>query len=285
MDQIIHMTATYSNALLVAILPYVSDVAKKLNLPIEQPVTLSQVKRFNPSPYKEFIGGGLGLTNHYWFAFSFGCVDMFRSPDNWFTEQDIVNLERYVGKDNMTTNEAIELARRSFRSLGYKPEDFQADGPPTEFQGPVESKKLGHIPFCRVEWNSPEPSNLEERHRSHNIKFDIDMQRKQVVEMSLIGRKFWRPSPNIDVETELESEYRRRVKTEGLVHTNEPQAILPLDSGPKLEPGSFNGTHAKMFTRTNAPQHFPGHAVSPVPAVTADVPSSPPVGASNALRP
>jgi hypothetical protein len=273
MMEIIHMTAAYSNALLVAVIPHVTDIARKLDLPIELPVTTNQVRRFNPSPDRFFVGAGLGLTNHYWFSFSFGAVEMFRSPDNWFTEQDIVNLERYVGKDNMTTNEAIELARGSFRKLGYKPEEFKVDGPPTRFEGPPELKRLGHVPYCRVEWNSPESIIPEVFHRSHNIRFDIDMQRKQVVGMNLSGRPFWQPNPKIDVPTELESDYRKRMKKENpnwRPPTSQSQTSYPSDNGAKAAPMEFKGTGPKMFIRTNAAQRLPGHAGSPAPMTVAD---------------
>ena len=227
MLQLIHMTATYSNALLVAILPHVSDCAKQLDLPIPLPVTANQVSHFGASPYKDFIAGGVWLTNHYWFAFENGYVGGFRSPDDWFTMADEYwdHLERYVGKDNMTTNEAIQLARDSFRKLGYPPEDFHVDGLPTKVEGPYDNKKLGHIPHCRVEWNSPEATNQEEFNRSYHIQFDIDLQLKQVVGMSLSSKKFSRPNPQIDVVPELESDYRKRIHD----HTNVP--VLNLNTG------------------------------------------------------
>src|SRR5882724_7496742 len=124
---LIHITAAYSNAVLVAILPHVSDCAKQLDLPIAQPITVQQVARFNTMPYPDFVGGGLWLTNGYTFVFEWGYVNGFHSPNDWFSEQDIVNLERYAGKDNMTTNEAIELARSSLTKLGYKPADFHVN--------------------------------------------------------------------------------------------------------------------------------------------------------------
>ena len=227
MLQLIHMTATYSNALLVAILPHVTDCAKQLDLPIPQPITANQVIRFGASPYKDSIAGGIWLTNHYWFVFENGYVGGFRSPDDWFTMADEYwdHLERYVGKDNMTTNEAVELARHAFRNLGYQPEEFHVDGLPTKVEGPYDNKKLGHIPHCRVEWNSPEATSQEEFNRSYHIQFDIDMQLKQVVGMSLSSKKFFRPDPKIDVVPELESDYRKRIQS----HTNVP--ILNLNTG------------------------------------------------------
>jgi hypothetical protein len=269
MFELIHMTSAYSNAVLVAILPHVSDVARKLDLPVDLPVTTNQVRRFNPLPRKDLVGGGLGLTNRYWFVFEFGAVEGFRSPDNWFAEQDIVNLERYVGKDNMTTNEAIELARDSLRKLGYDPKEFHADHLPTSFEGPCDTRN-GHIPFCRIEWSSPEARSQAEHEKGYRIQFDIDMQRKQVVGMDLAGRPFWRPPPKIDVEVELETDYRKRMKKENpnwRPATSQPQASNPPDNSAKAAPMQFKGTGSKMFVRTNAPPRLPSHA-GPLPSAT-----------------
>ena len=237
---------------------------------------------------KVFVGGGLGLTNRYWFVFQFGYVSSFRSDaNNWFTEQDIVNLERYVGKDNMTTNEAIELARDSFRKLGYKPEDYQMDGPPTNLEGPIDATKLGHIPFCRIEWNSPEPTNLRERDLSHRIRFDVDMQRKQVVGMSLWSTNFWRPNPQLDVETELESDYRKRMRKENPGWVPFPRVIesesnLPSDDVLKSKPEGFKGSHSKMFVRTNAPPQFSEHTGVSSPISIINVSANPPAATTKA---
>ncbi|HEY5297556.1 MAG TPA: hypothetical protein VIK59_06505 [Verrucomicrobiae bacterium] len=210
---LIHVTVAYSNAVLVAILPHISDCAKKLDLPIPAPVTASQVAHFNISPWEGEIGGGLWLTNHYFFSFTSGYVSSFRSPTNWFNNtydnwDDLEYFKRYRGRDNMTTNEAIELARDSFRKLGYKPEEFQADGPPTSFEGPINSKRLGHMPYCRIEWNSPNSKIRNWLGLDSYIQFDIDMQRKQIVGMNLISRRFWRSDPKITVTPDLETNYR-----------------------------------------------------------------------------
>lgn len=221
------MTAVYSNAVLVAVLPHFSDVAKKLDLPIAQPITTNQVIWLSPLHIKGRVGCGVVLTNHYWFQFTSGYVASFRSPDDWFAEQDpAANVSHYIGKDNMTTNEAIKFARNSFRKLGCKPKMFHVDASPTKLEGPFDSKKSGHVPYCRIEWESPEATTREEHDHSYKIQFDIDMQRQQVVGMVLISTNFWRPPPKLDVETELESDYQKRIS-------------------------------GKMFIRTNAPPHWP----------------------------
>ncbi len=197
---LIHVTAAYSNAVLVAILPHVSDCAKQLDLPIQQPITVVQVDHFNASRIKGEIGGGLWLTNRYWFAFSSGCVDSFRSPDDWFTNQELENLGRFVGKENMTTNEVIDFARKSITKLGYNVADCHMNGTPTSIEGPLDVNSVGHIPYCRVVWEKKDAGQ-----RSYSVKFDVDMQRKQVVGMVLLGTNFCGPDPEINVVPESDS--------------------------------------------------------------------------------
>jgi hypothetical protein len=250
---LMHVTAAYSNAVLVAVLPYVADCAKALNLPIPQLITTNQLKRYSVDPYKGHFGAGLMFTNDYWFTFENGVVTAFRCPDDWYTmaDENWEHLERYVGTDNMTTNEAIQLARDSFRKLGYKPEDFGVDGPPTTFWGPHDSKRLGHIPYCRAEWESPAlPEAMESDPQfahsymltNYSMYFDINLQTKQVVAMWRCGGRFWRPNPKIDVVLELESDYQKRNQMHMFIRTNAPphwpinqatnsKPAIPLTSG------------------------------------------------------
>jgi hypothetical protein len=243
MMELIHMTAAYSNAVLVAILPQVSDFAKKLDLPVQQPITVNQVVWSKSMPYKDMIEGAVILTNHYWFAYDWhGYVNSFRLlDDNWFYEKDpATNWLRYVGKDAITTNEAIVLARDTLRKLGYEPELLHADGPPSVFQGPVDLKNGSHIPYCEIRWESPEPKTLEEQKNRDSLEFQINLEKKTVVGMAIVSGKIKGTPPKIGVEPELESDYQKRMG-------------------------------GKMFGRTNAPPHWisnrdtNAHPASPPP--------------------
>ena len=50
---LIHITSAYSNAVLVAIMPHVNDFAKKMDLPIPLPITVSgQLKPASDGQFK-----------------------------------------------------------------------------------------------------------------------------------------------------------------------------------------------------------------------------------------
>lgn len=254
MEQLLHITATYSNALLVAILPHISDFTKKLDLPIAQPVTAEQVRRFMPNPYKGHLSGAVWLTNGYWFHFDEGgYTDGFRSPTNWFYELEyaLEHLAEYEGQTRMTTNEIVALARATLLKLGYPPEVTRADTTP-KLQGPSDLKRGGHIPYCKVTWAADrdrDPAGWSE------VEVLINTQEKSLIGLYLSftrtnRMKFGTPL-KVDVEPELGSDYRKRIR----------------------------GT---MFIRTNAPQRFPGHAVVVSPTANRNTPVSPPVSSTNA---
>jgi hypothetical protein len=228
MMELIHMTATYSNAVLVAILPHISDFAKKLDLPITQPITTEQVARFAPSPYKGRVEGALWLTNGYWFMFrSAGYVDSFRTPDDVFYDLEYVmeHLTNYMGQTRMTTNEIIALARVTLLKLGYKPDITHADGMP-EMQGPFDLKEGGHMPYCKLWW---EPVKDFDSDGYSRIQMEINTREKRVVgfylDFARTNRSKIGTPLKVDVEPELESEFRKRTGVKLFVRTNAPPRV------------------------------------------------------------
>ena len=210
---LLHITAAYSNAVLLAVLPHVSDTARILNLPVQQPISIEQVDHFNTSRNPDNIGGGLWLTNGYWFAFSNGRVDSFRSPNDWYSNPYFEGVDSITGNDNMTTNDAIALAQTSFSNLGFNPKTFLVNKSPTTFDSPSENKQFPHIPFCRVNWENLNTDTPENRNKSYSVKFDVDMQHKQIVGMVLLfGSNYWRANPEIEIKPEFERDYRKRIQ-------------------------------------------------------------------------
>lgn len=224
MEQLIHITAAYSNALMVAILPHVSDFSKKLDLPIVLPITQEHIMRFNPNPYKGHIDGAFWLTNGYWFVFGpHGYIDGFRSPRNAFTaEEDLVeHPTNYVGQTRMKTNEMIAFAREALLKLGYSPAVTRADTTP-EQQGPSELNGVGHIPYCRIRWHNEDSDDSYS-----DVHLDINTQDKIVVGLSILFARTNRVGIplKVDIEPELESDYRKRTKVNMFIRTNAPPHV------------------------------------------------------------
>ena len=228
MENLIHMTAAYSNAVLLLVLTNVCDFAKRLELPIAQPITINQVRECKPSPFKNYVAGALILTNGDQFTFDNGYIAGFYAysnychpPQDW-QPQDYYKATNWWGTMNMTTNEVVEFARDSLRKLSYDPKVLHADGPPTQFEGPpVLSGQI--VPCCRVEWSSRDWPDI--------VSFCIDGQRTQVLRFSLASTNAYRPTPKLDVVPELESDYRKRVQGKMFMRTNAaPRLIRPKPS-------------------------------------------------------
>ncbi len=225
-DKLIHMTVTYSNAVLMLVLTNVSDFARKLDLPIPQPVTVSQVQKFFPYPIKDYVAGVLTLTNGDRFCFDGGHINNFQAyKDANFTphefeygEQEKLDpwLASMYGPVNMTTNEMIEFARGALHKLGYDPKALHTDVPPTLFDGPYKVRG-NNVPFCLVEWRDDETGNY--------ITIDINAEKKQIARLSLSGGYFQRPNPKLNIEPELERDYRKRTQGTMFIRTNAPPRI------------------------------------------------------------
>jgi hypothetical protein len=214
----IHITPAYSNATLAVTLPYVSNFVQKAELPIGLPVTAAQVLLYNPPAYlHNGFQCSLMLTNRDWFSFVAGYISQFGSPDNWFEEKGTrTDWPLYSDKDCLTTNEAIEFARDTFRKLGHKPEDFHMDVPPTTYTNAIDVERYA---YCQIEWDSPDGTQGDEYH----MEFDINLQQKQIVGMLLMDKKFFQPDPKIDVIPELESDFKKRIMKTMDSNTNAPR--------------------------------------------------------------
>jgi hypothetical protein len=236
MEQLIHMTATYSNAVLLVVLTNVSDFAKKLELPIPQPITISQVQTFKPHPFKNYFGGVLTLTNGAWFAQDGnGCINGYHAPDDYYTSNGEdwgkFDISKYFGHINMITNELIEFARNQLRKLGYDPKNMHADGPPTHFDG-GQILWSNTIPYYDIEWKGP---RMEHPADQDMIRIGVNAEKKHLVHFLLISTNAWRPDPKLDVVPELESDYRKPIAEKMFIRSNAP-ARLPQSRPSGLNP-------------------------------------------------
>ena len=238
---LVHMTAEYSNAVLVAIMPHVSDFAAKMELPIPQPITISHVKRANALPSKCPVGAGIWLTNGYWFNFQsrgdnplLGYVFGYSAPTNAFKEHEFSekSVPRYFGTDHMTTNEAIVLARATLLKAGYEPRITHADKPPTRVDGPFDwEQPKGHVSYCEVEWSWPsaeeEPDHLLKNHNTMTVQ--INLETKSAVGMLCIfGANnppplvYFKPSIEPELEVDFQKRTRQKIFTDTDVRTQKP---------------------------------------------------------------
>jgi len=198
----IEVTANLSNALLVATLPYFSDAAEKLDLPLPLPITEKHVVDAGVTPYVtsdgEWAGFGIGVVGGYGFGFRYGYVDHFQTTNSYFALQDPDEIPRFVGPVRITRDEAIELARETLTKLGIALEKVFAEQEPRVTL--PEKTRTGIVPRYRVRWSGP---------RGEAVDMEVNADAKRV-ERFVIGfnPNLHRPWPQIGVTPVRMSRYR-----------------------------------------------------------------------------
>ncbi len=185
------MTAAYSNAVLMAVLPHVTEVTKNLDLPVLRPVQAAHVQHFVCDPRKGSVGGWVTLTNGYKFWFNDGHVDMMESPDCYFHLQDPHEVPRFYGTRCMKEGEAVEMARQTVRKLGYSPSWLKTKPTVEEPRTAIQDQPKV-VPRFRVTWQR---IALDGRKTIAEIEINTDAKRCEMY--WLLGSEFDRKQPNI----------------------------------------------------------------------------------------
>jgi hypothetical protein len=186
----IQVTAQYSNAVMVAVLPYFSDVSKKLDLPTPQPITQADVAKFSVLDFRQTTASAR-LKNGCVFNFTFGFVETYVSPRSPTYYPPIPDKIDSVPRKRMTEKEAVQLARDSVQKLGVTLEDVFADREPTVTI--YRKAATNSIPRYRIEWPGPHDSR-------HAADFIINPETREVERFNFsLLTNLRRPPPKIDV--------------------------------------------------------------------------------------
>ena len=153
MWELVQITAQYSNAVLVAVLPHLSDFAHKLDLPVSTPINSAQVQEFKCDPRAGQTGGAVVLTNGFRFTFLDGHVCVYRSPRSYYSLQDPAMVPRFYGTVKLNQDEALQAARSAIKKLGYQNAVFNADSLP--LITPPEKTEANYIPRYLFRWLDP----------------------------------------------------------------------------------------------------------------------------------
>jgi hypothetical protein len=221
--QFVHITPQYSNAVLKALLPRFTDFARRMRLDVPLPLTGRQLRKFQVDPTAGVVAGALWLTNGYRMHFNFGVVCDFGTPRDYLTLQDFSIVAEFYGTLRMTKDEAIALAKKTIAHLGYELSDVARDWPMNVW-GPG-NQGTNVIPFFRVCWEEPKEGWFS--------SVDIDAENMRVVGLTLDVRRIRRPDPKLDVQPELESDYRKRTSEASgkmFLRSNAPSRLAPVNS-------------------------------------------------------
>lgn len=184
----IRVTAEYSNAVLVAVLPYVSDVAQKLDLPIKQPVSSEQVLYCSIPPMRR-VEAEIGIKGDWYFAFSRGYIRTIQSDHSYTMLQDPDKIPAYYGKIRMSKSEAVQLARTNLTRLGIPLESVFAEQEPQVSEPPKFGTNV--VPVYKIAWASPRGGT--------SVEIEVNADAKRAERIHLSSNSLDRPPPKVDV--------------------------------------------------------------------------------------
>lgn len=208
MLQIVQVTAQYSNAVLVAVLPFVNDFVKKMELPLPTPIEAHPFE-FKCSTRLDDglgIGGAFVWPNGYGCFFDGGIIQFFYSSRSYKRLQDPRRIPEFYGDLKMTEKEAVEMCIETLNKLGHSTTNYNANN--VHVTGPLTVQ--GHtVPFYRVAWNE-----VFRKRDMTAVEFEIDGHNRKIAEMSLISRNFYRAQPVVMVKPTITPFYKTEVKEE-----------------------------------------------------------------------
>jgi hypothetical protein len=190
----IHVTALYSNAVLVALLPHFSDFAQKLDLPVTLPLKAESVVGFSPVPWLDkdggIGGGGIVLKGGYRLSFQFGFVNWFEGPHSYYALQDPDQIPKFFGTTRMSRDETVKMARQILRKLGIPLELVFAEQEP-EVTVPVQVG-TNTVPHYRIVWKDIWPGG-------RSVDIEIDAETRRLEALKILNLNLQRPSPKVAV--------------------------------------------------------------------------------------
>ena len=189
--EVVQVTAQFSNAVLVAVLPYVSNVVQKLDLPVPHGITTEHVVSCSVMPQRNHWGVELGVKGGWFFTFSRGYIDTIQSPQSFFIQQDPEVIPNFFGTVRMSKTGATELGRDAIKKLGIPLESVFAELEPRV----TLPEKIGTntIPHYRLEWLDPRAGTVA------CVDIDVNADAKRVERIRVFSRSLERPLPKIDV--------------------------------------------------------------------------------------
>lgn len=155
MNELIQVTAQYSNAVLLVLLPFIGDFVKRTELGVPLPITIQQVQQFKCDPRKGHVGGSVLLTNGFRFVFDDGHVALFESPKAYSFLQDPERIPEFYGPVNIDEATALAIARKALLSLEGRAIADLVNQRPKVISPPSVEGNL--VPRYQFQWMMPGP--------------------------------------------------------------------------------------------------------------------------------
>jgi hypothetical protein len=218
MWDLVQVTVQYSNAVLLAVLPHVSDFAKTLELPVSQPVLATQVLEFKCDPRRDHVGGVVILTNHFEFTFLDGRVCVYRSPESYYSLQDPELIPKFYGTVKVSQGAALKAARQAVKKLGYSSAELHTDTAPEST--PPESIGFHSVPRYRFRWTDPQLHGDGNSRSATLLDMEVNASNRRIEMFVISSSVAKRPGLEVDV---VPPNLKQQTRSDAL--SNQPRAV------------------------------------------------------------
>lgn len=178
----------YASAVLLAILPAISQFGDRLQLDLPVPLLTQHVANYVPHRIPGQFGGLVVLNSGHRFLYQGGIVQTFESPDCFSTLQDPQEAWRFVGESKLTADQAEGIARASLKRLGHDPGQCFIMPKPTL----AAPQSLGNqvIPHFLFTWIDP-------RNGTGRIIVEVNGRTKRIERLQVQAPELQRPPPSL----------------------------------------------------------------------------------------
>jgi hypothetical protein len=202
----------------------IDDYAQKVSLPIPRPLTTNNVARVEIHdnggwPHCEII-----LTNGWRFTYRHCMVNGYYAPDVFVTtDNHPFHLEDFEGKWNLTTNQAIELVKKTLAKLDYPTNNLHMGFSPNIIFAAGDFRKI--IPRYFFEWYY---ENAMHDDLQSKVEAEVNADTGKLESLYYDDKAYWDCRPPINVPISLPM-------------PKQTNAFIPIPpkTFPKLQPRSF----------------------------------------------
>ncbi len=119
-------------------------------------------------------------------------VNGYYAPDNFFDSQNRkIHIRDFDGKWNLTTTQAIEVARLAMTKLDYSTNNVHMDFSPHVYAAGIDADR---IPRLRFEWYYSVQDELQSR-----LEAEVNMDNGKLESLYYDDKAYWNARPPINV--------------------------------------------------------------------------------------
>jgi hypothetical protein len=182
----IKLSNDYSNAAVAAILPYFSEAATKLGLPIHTPIVQADILRSHVLTFRD-LEVSVMLRDRWAFTYSHGVVDRITDSRGFSALQDPAQIKRYYGTVAISQDDAVKVARTALTTLGIPLDVVFADQPPVVVPPPVIDSNT--VPDFEIKWLDPRGGQTVDIH--------VNGSTRRVERLALFSKNISRKNPQL----------------------------------------------------------------------------------------